>query len=43
MEYNLMNLATQGWCKEVKVKCHGCGEYFKVKVHITYYGSKLVK
>lgn len=43
MEYNLMNLVTQGLCEEVKVKCHNCGEYFKVKVHITYYGSKLVR
>lgn len=41
MEYNLLDLATKGWCKEAKVKCHSCGEYFKVKVHITYYGSKL--
>ena len=41
MEYDLMNLVTQGWCKEVKVKCHSCGEYFKVKAHITYYGSKI--
>ena len=43
MEYDLMNLVTQGWCKEVKVKCHSCSEYFKVKAHITYYGSKLVR
>ena len=43
MEYDLMNLVTQGWCKEVKVKCHSCGEYFKVKAHITYYGSKLAR
>ena len=21
--------------------CNNCGKYFKVKVHITYYGSKL--
>ena len=32
MEYDLMNLVTQGWCKEVKIKCHSCGEYFKVKI-----------
>ena len=43
MEYGLMNLVTQGWCEEVKVNCHNCGEYFKVKVHITYYGSKLAR
>lgn len=41
MEYELMNLATKGWCKEAEVKCHSCGEEFKVKVHITYYGSKI--
>lgn len=28
MEYGLMNLVTQGWCEEVKVKCHNCGKEF---------------
>lgn len=41
MNYSLLDLATKGWCKEAKVKCNNCGKYFKVKVHITYYGSKL--
>ena len=41
MEYDLMHLATKGWENETKVRCHSCGEYFKVKVHITYYGSKI--
>lgn len=40
-EYNLMELVTRGWKKEVNVKCHNCGMKFKVRVHITYYGSKI--
>lgn len=41
MEYDLLHLATEGYLKEVQIKCHNCGEKFKVRVHITYYGSKI--
>lgn len=41
MKYGLMKLATEGWCENITAKCEKCGEKFNVRVHITYYGSKL--
>lgn len=41
MNYNLLELATRGYKKEAEVKCNKCGKIFRVRVHITYYGSKI--
>ena len=37
----LLNLARKGDLKEATVKCENCKKLFKIKIHISYYGSKI--
>lgn len=39
--HTLLDLATDGCLKEAKVRCENCKKYFKIKIHINYYGSKI--
>lgn len=37
----LCRLATYGDLTEENVRCENCKKYFKIKIHISYYGSKI--
>lgn len=37
----LFRLATYGDLTEENVRCENCKKYFKIKIHISYYGSKI--
>ena len=39
--YALLHLATYGDLTEENVQCENCKKYFKIKIHISYYGSKI--
>ena len=39
--YTLSHLATYGDLTEANVHCENCKKYFKIKIHISYYGSKI--
>ena len=39
--YALLHLATYGDLTEDNVQCENCKKYFKSKIHISYYGSKI--
>lgn len=41
--YALLHLATHGDLTEKNVQCENCKKYFKIKIHISYYGSKIKK
>ena len=39
--YALLHLATYGDLTEENVQCENCKKHFKIKIHISYYGSKI--
>ena len=39
--YALLHLATYRDLTEEIVRCENCKKYFKIKIHISYYGSKI--
>lgn len=39
--YTLLHLATYGDLTEMNVQCKNCKKHFKIKIHISYYGSKI--
>lgn len=39
--YTLSNLALNGDLTEENVRCLECNKYFRIKIHISYYGSKI--
>ena len=41
--YNLLQLVKIGGLTETEVECWNCKKQFMVKVHISYYGSKINK
>lgn len=40
-KYTLLHLATYGDLTEENVQCENCKKHFKIKIHISYYGSKI--
>ena len=39
--YTLLHLNTYGDLTEANVHCENCKKIFKIKIHISYYGSKI--
>lgn len=39
--YTLLHLATNGNLTEDVARCLNCKKRFKIKIHISYYGSKI--
>lgn len=39
--YTLWRLAAYGDLTEENVQCENCKKHFKIKIHISYYGSKI--
>lgn len=38
---DLLHLAKYGYLTETSVQCKNCKKHFKIKIHISYYGSKI--